>query len=358
VANIFDVATEAGVSHQTVSRVVNGDPNVRATTRARVDAAIAKLHYRPSAAARALASRKTRALGLISTGAPLFGPSSTMQGFDGAARQAGYQVSIASLPQSDAPTMRTDMRAAVDALLGQNVEAIVLIAPDSAAIEAIQAVDVRVPLVTADATAHEGLVAVSLDQFAGAVLVVEHLAALGHRSIVHVAGPAEWTDARERERGWRDASARLGLDQPEVVRGDWTPESGYRLGLDLAAQDDITAIFCANDQMALGVLHALSERGILVPAEISVVGFDDVPESAHYIPPLTSVRQDFAALGRQIMSTVEGLLAASGSGRGSGSGSGSTSMSASPPSQPQPASAVGVAAPTLVVRRSSGRVRA
>jgi len=315
VANIFDVASEAGVSHQTVSRVVNGDPNVRPATRAKVDDAIAKLNYRPSAAARALASRKTRALGLISTGGPLFGPSSIMQGFDGAARQAGYHVSIATLPPSDPLSMRVGMRAAVDALLGQNVEAIVLIAPDSGAIEAVQAIDVRVPLVTADSTAHDGLVSVSLDQFAGAVLATRHLISLGHTSIVHIGGPAEWTDALERERGWRHSLAAAGLDVPEVVRGDWTADSGYRIGLALGgpaareAGDGLTAVFCANDQMALGVLHAFAELRITVPDQVSIIGFDDVPEAAHYFPPLTTVRQDFGALGRKIMATVESLLA-------------------------------------------------
>lgn len=311
-ANIFDVASEAGVSHQTVSRVVNGDTNVRPATRQRVDAAIAKLNYRPSAAARALASRKTRALGLISTGGPLFGPSSIMQGFDGAAREAGYQVSIATIARSEPAVMRTEMRAAVDALLGQNVEAIVLIAPDSAAIDAIRSIPVSVPLVTADTGDYDGLVSVSLDQFAGAVLATENLVALGHRAIVHVAGPSDWTDALERERGWRSACARLGLSTPEPVRGDWSAESGYRIGHEMAARDDFTAVFCANDQMALGVLHAFSERRIAVPDQVSITGFDDVPEAAHYIPPLTTVRQDFSALGRRIMATVEAELGTEG----------------------------------------------
>ncbi|MBF4576139.1 substrate-binding domain-containing protein [Frondihabitans sp. VKM Ac-2883] len=337
VANIFDVATEAGVSHQTVSRVVNGDPTVRPATKARVDAAVSKLNYRPSAAARALASRKTRTLGLISTGGPLFGPSSIMQGFDGAARQAGYQVSIASLPTDDVTTFAAGMRSAVDALLGQNVEAIVLIAPDTAGIDAIRAVDVGRPLVAADSTASEGLVSVSLDQYAGAVLATRHLVELGHRRIVHVGGLSTWTDARERERGWRDVVTAAGVEPLPVVRGDWSPESGYRIGLDLAdraKRGEITAVFCANDQMALGILHALSERRIRVPDQVSIVGFDDVPEAAHYIPPLTTVRQDFAALGRQIMSTVEALLVPQG---------------APPVVQAAPAPA-----PALVVRESTG----
>lgn len=327
-ANIFDVASEAGVSHQTVSRVVNGDPNVRPATRARVDAAILKLNYRPSAAARALASRKTRALGLISAGGTLFGPASTMQGFDGAARQAGYQVSIATIPPDDQAEVGAGMRAAIDALIGQNVEAIVLIAPDTGSIEAIRKIDLRVPLVTADASPDDGLVSVALDQFGGAVLATEHLASLGHERIVHVGGPVAWNDARERERGWRDALVRLGLPQADVYRGDWTAASGYAIGHRLP--DDVTAVFCANDPTALGVLHALSERGMDVPGRVSVVGFDDIPDAAHFIPPLTTVRQDFTALGRRIMLTVEALLA---------------------PGDAEPLPAL---EPTLVVRESTG----
>ncbi|RKR72947.1 substrate-binding domain-containing protein [Frondihabitans australicus] len=338
-ANIFDVAQEAGVSHQTVSRVVNGDPNVRPATRQRVDDAIAKLNYRPSAAARALASRKTRALGLISTGGPLFGPSSIMQGFDGAAREAGYQVSIASINRPETVALRESMRSAVDALLGQNVEAIVLIAPDSRAIDAIGELAVPVPLVTADAGDHAGLVSVSLDQFSGAVLAAEHLASLGHRAILHVAGPSDWNDAVERERGFQAAAQRLGLAPLPSVRGDWSPESGYRLGADLADRveaGELTAIFSSNDQMALGLLHAFAERGVRVPEQVSIVGFDDVPEAAHFYPPLTTVRQDFGALGRQIMRTVEAQLAGP---------SAEPAASAPPESDPT--------APQLVVRAST-----
>ncbi|GAA4663636.1 substrate-binding domain-containing protein [Frondihabitans cladoniiphilus] len=302
--NIFDVAAEAGVSHQTVSRVLNGDKNVRPTTKARVEDAIAKLNYRPSAAARALAGRRARSLGLISTGGPLFGPSSIMQGFDVAARLAGYQVSTATLGQSEPGAMRI----AVDALLGQNVEAIVLIAPDAAAIEAIQAVDVQVPLVVADSGDYEGFLGVSLDQFGGAVAATEHLVSLGHRSIVHLAGPASWTDARAREEGWRSVVSRLGSPVPHVLRGDWTPDSGYRVGLELADRDDFTAVFCGNDQMALGVLHAFVEKGVDVPGRISVIGFDDIPEAAHFHPPLTTMRQDFEGLGRDLMRAVEAVI--------------------------------------------------
>jgi len=305
VATMFDVATAAGVSHQTVSRVVNGDPSVRPATRAKVEAAVEALAYRPSAAARALASRRTRTLGLISTGFPFYGPSSTMHGFNGAARAAGYQVSMATLDAGDAPGLRS----AVDALLGQDVAALVVVAADAASLAAVAALDPTVPLVVADAVDEPGRHAVSIDQALGARLAVEHLHALGHRAVAHVAGPGAWTDARERRRGWAEACAELGVDASVVVEGDWTPASGHRLGLELAARDDVTAIFCANDQMALGLVHALSDSGVRVPDDVSVVGFDDLPEAAHVVPPLTSVRQDFEALGRRTMAVVEALLA-------------------------------------------------
>lgn len=304
-ATLFDVAAAAGVSHQTVSRVVNGDPTVRAATKAKVDAAIDDLKYRPSLTARALASRKTKSIGVISTGFPHYGPSSTMHGFNGAARRAGYQVSMATLDDDD----RQGMRQALDALVGQNVAAIVLIAPDAEALEVLSRSGVSVPLVTADSEAEDGHHTVSFDQVAGAEAAVEHLAALGHRRIAHVAGPEGWMDGRERERGWRDACARLGVDSSVLLRGDWSPASGHRIGRQLAARDDVTAVFCGNDQMALGVVHAFTDAGLVVPRDASIVGFDDVPEAEHFVPPLTTVRQDFELLGRRIMATVEAVLA-------------------------------------------------
>jgi DNA-binding LacI/PurR family transcriptional regulator len=308
VATLFDVAAAAGVSHQTVSRVVNGDPSVRPATKAKVDTAIDELNYRPSLAARALASRKTTSLGLISTGFPYYGPSSTMHGFNGAARRAGYQVSMATLDVAD----RQGMQQALDSLLGQNVAALVLIAPDPEVLRVLRRADLSVPLVTADSEAEPGHHTVSLDQVAGAESAVEHLVALGHTRIAHVAGPEGWMDGRDRERGWRDACTRLGLDPSVLLRGDWTPASGHGVGREIVervARGEVTAVFCGNDQMALGLVHALAEAGVSVPGDVSIVGFDDIPEAAHFLPPLTTVRQDFEALGRLIMTTVEAVLA-------------------------------------------------
>lgn len=307
-ANITDVAKLAGVSHQTVSRVLN-DASVRPATRARVDAAIRELNYRPNPAARALVTRKSNAIGLIATGAPLYGPSSTMLAFNEAARAAGYQVIIASMTSVD----RESMVSAVEVLLGQRVEALVLIVADVAAFDAIAGLETEVPLLTAESSGRDGFVSVSIDQYAGARLAVRHLVALGHRAILHVRGPDWSVDAAERERGWRAELEASGLPVAPPLVGTWLADSGYSIGTELIRTGAVgapraTAVFSANDQMAIGLLHALADAGMRVPGDVSIVGFDDIPESAHYSPPLTTVRQDFADLGARMMEALVQVL--------------------------------------------------
>jgi DNA-binding LacI/PurR family transcriptional regulator len=300
VANIFDVARLAGVSHQTVSRVLNDLPNVRPATRTRVEDAIKQLRYRPSTAARSLVTRRSRTIGLITTGNPDYGPSSILLGFTEAARNARYLVSISSMLETDVASMR----AAVELLLSQNVEAIVLIAAHRGALEAIQGIDLGVPLIAVESSGRVGFHSVSIDQYRGAYDATSHLIALGHREIVHVAGPEDSMDATERVRGWSAALADRGLVARPPLIGDWSPGSGYRHGLALAESIDFTAVFSANDQMALGIMHALGTRGVSIPGDVSIVGFDDIPEAEHFTPPLTTVRQDFGELGRTVMSTL------------------------------------------------------
>ena len=316
-ANIFDVARLAGVSHQTVSRVVNDFPNVRPATRQRVEDAIRQLRYRPSTAARALVTKRSRTIGLITTGRPDYGPSSTALGFNDAARQARYTVSIASMVEADPGSIRSS----VELLLGQNVEAIVLIAGHRSALEAMQAIDLGVPLLAVESSGRSGFHSVSIDQYGGARAATDHLVQLGHRSILHVSGPEDSMDASERERGWRASLSSHGLVAREPLRADWSPRSGYLVGSRLVAERDAaharsapsalagcTAIFAGNDQLALGLMHAFAEHGIRVPGDISLVGFDDIPEAEHFTPPLTTVRQDFPALGRDIMATLVEIL--------------------------------------------------
>ncbi len=303
-ATMADVGKLAGVSHQTVSRVLNEPHRVSEETQARVRAAIEQLRYHPSTVARALATRRTKTIGLISTGLALHSHSKRMIAFNEAARAAGYQVSMASLALADEESMRD----ALDVLLGQSVEGIVLIAADEQALDIMKGIDLDVPLVTAESSGRSGRHNVAFDQFGGADLAVEHLAGLGHRRIAHLAGPSWSLDAAGRLEGWRHGLRTRGLPVSEPLVGDWTPESGYELGARVAADREVTAVFAASDQMSLGLIHALSDRGVRVPQDVSVVGFDDIPGAAHFLPPLTTVRQDFVELGRQIMATMLTLI--------------------------------------------------
>lgn len=303
VANIFDVAKAAGVSHQTVSRVLNRDETVGQVNRERVEEAIQRLDYRPSAAARALARRRTRTIGLLVVGLPFHGPASIANGVNAAARGSGWDVAIAATDGIDA----TDVRQAADSLLGQDVRAVVVVAPGPPVAAALADLAARLPVVTSvDVLA--GATVVPVDDEGGAVLAVEHLAALGHREVLHLAGPDDWTEADQRIAGWRSASARLGLRTPELLRGDWSASSGYALGTRIAREGAPTAIFSANDQTALGVLAAFREHGVRVPEDVSVVGYDDIPEAAFFTPPLTTLRPDFVGLGRRMLARVERLL--------------------------------------------------
>jgi DNA-binding LacI/PurR family transcriptional regulator len=302
---IFDVARLAGVSHQTVSRVLNDHPNVRDTTRARVREAVKQLRYRPNIAARVMANRRSRNLGLVTTGSSDYGPSSTVLGFASAARHAHYTVTISTAADAEPASLR----ASVDLLLGQQVEAIVLVASSVGILNAVAGVDFDTPVIAVESSGRGPLPNVSINQYAGAQLATEHLVSLGHRNILHLAGPADQMDATERLRGWRDTMGEHGLVARTPLEGDWSPASGYLLGARAASSPTkFTAIFSANDQMALGCLHALRDRGLRVPDDVSLIGFDDIPEAEHFSPPLTTMRQDFHQLGEDIMALVLATL--------------------------------------------------
>jgi DNA-binding LacI/PurR family transcriptional regulator len=298
-ANIFDVARLAGVSHQTVSRVINDRPNVRPATRERVEQAIAQLQFSPSPAARALVTRRTRTIGLVTPGISDYGPTSIAVHFNFAARAARYYVQSVSA-SSDDPN---GIRSVIEGLLRQRVDAIVLVVTDVAVLELVRSLDLAVPVVAAASTARRSPLIVSIDQYRGARAAVRHLAELGYTRVLHLGGPRPALDAIERLRGWRDELAVHRLETVQPLFGDWSAASGYRLGaeLDVRAGD---AVFVANDHMSTGLLSALRERGLSVPEDVSVVGFDDVPEAAYLYPALTTVRQDFGRLGEIIMQKV------------------------------------------------------
>lgn len=298
-ANIFDVARLAGVSHQTVSRVLNGLPNVRPATKERVEQAIVQLRYSPSPAARALVTRRTRTIGLITPSVADFGPTSIAMHFNLAARAARYSVDTVSTVDGSPDAVR----GTVEALLRQRVDAIVLVVTDASVVEMVQGLELSVPVVASASSARRGRHLVSIDQYRGARSAVRHLAEIGHTRILHVAGPRHAADAQERVRGWRDELAAHRLEPAEPYYGDWSAASGYVAATELDVQSG-AAIFVGNDQMSIGLLSALRERELHVPDDVSIVGFDDIPEAGFLYPPLTTVRQDFAALGQMMMQKV------------------------------------------------------
>jgi DNA-binding LacI/PurR family transcriptional regulator len=290
-----DVAKLAGVSHQTVSRVINGSDQVRQETRERVVAAMRMLDYRPNPVARALVTGRSKTIGVVSFDTTLHGPASTLFGIERAAHDEGYFTSIISLRALD----RASVLTAVERLRGQAVDGILVIAPQVSAAGAVAQVPADVAVVAVEAGPEDEVPLVTVDQFAGAAAATRHLLELGHRTVFHVAGPDDWMESRRRVAGWRHALQEAGAEAAEPLVGDWSARAGYELGRRLLAERDVTAVFVANDQMALGLLRVLHEAGRDVPGDVSVVGFDDVPEAAYFTPPLTTVRQDFMEMGRR-----------------------------------------------------------
>jgi len=292
-----DVAKLAGVSHQTVSRVLHDSPHVRRGTRDRVLAAIRQLDYRPNPVAQALVTGRSRSLGVVSFDTTLYGPASTLLGIEEAAHDRGYAVSIASLRSLN----RASVVGAVQRLRDQGVDGVVVIAPQRAAVDALLHLPPEVPVVAVEAGPDDSVPVVAVDQLAGAAAATRHLLELGHRNIWHIAGPEDWLEAEQRIEGWRSSLRAAGVGEPPLYRGDWSARSGYDLGEHLLGERSMTAVFVANDQMALGLLRRLHEAGRATPGEVSVVGFDDIPEAAYFTPPLTTVRQDFAEVGRSCL---------------------------------------------------------
>ena len=232
-----------------------------------------------------------------------WGPNSTLRALESAAREAGYAISAFSISDEEESQIDTG----VVELVTQGVDALCVIAPRASSLDLLRQQITGLPTLIIKAEPDAERHTVAVDQRAGATAAVTHLIELGHRSIAHLAGPLDWYDARAREQGWRDALTSASLPVAPPVVGDWTSDYGYIFGktYDFA---QATAVFAANDQMALGLIHGLAERGIRVPEDVSVVGFDDLPDARHFLPPLTTVRQDFAALGALALQLIIGAI--------------------------------------------------
>ena len=299
--NIRDVAALAGVSYQTVSRVLNHSESIKDSTRERVLAAIKELGFRPNQAARALVTSRSRTIGVLTADAKAYyGPTTAINSIEQYARDAGYRLSITNINSSD----NASIRSGLDYLLSQAVEALVVIAPQARVFDAILELSLTVPFVTLESTGRDPRHSLSIDQIAGARLATKHLIDLGHQEIMHISGPQDWIEAEARMQGFLDEINEADLRVRAPILGDWSAHFGYYAGLELLKFRDFTAVFAGNDQMALGFMHACRELGLDVPGDISVVGFDDIPEAAHFAPPLTTIRQNFAEVGRRAISVL------------------------------------------------------
>ncbi|WP_186317715.1 LacI family DNA-binding transcriptional regulator [Curtobacterium sp. 9128] len=294
------VADAAGVSMQTVSRVARGFDNVSPETRDRVRRVMTELGYRPNRAARALRSGRFRTIGVIMFTLASFGNMRTLEAIADAAGAADFTITL--LPMAS----RTEegVRSAFSRLHEQAVDGVVIIIESHVIDTAEVALPDGVPVVVVDSTGTTNHPAIDTDQAEGARLATQHLLDLGHETVWHVAGPASSYSAARRRAAWSATLVAAGRPVPPVFEGNWGTESGYRAGLEIARRPDVTAVFAANDQSALGILRACHELGRSVPESLSVVGFDDSPESDSFWPPLTTVHQSFDEVGRRAVSTL------------------------------------------------------
>lgn len=297
-----DVARMAGVSAQTVSRVARGESSVRPETAERVRGAMRQLGYVPNQAARALRYGSFRTIGVVGHRISRTGEAHIIEAIIEALRVEGYSVMLIDTPSSSAHDL-------VQAFgkLGRSVDGMVVLRLETPS-PAEVVLPPQMPIVVGDFRFADRHTAVGTDQAGGTRQAVGHLLEFGHRTVHHVSGPTESVQATARERAWQEALREVGRPVPQVVRGDWTPRSGYAAGLQLAADPEVTAVFCANDEMALGLLRACHEAGRRVPQDLSVVGFDDI--MAEWLwPPLTTVAQDFAAIGTELVTALMEQLA-------------------------------------------------
>ncbi|MFI8597523.1 LacI family DNA-binding transcriptional regulator [Rothia koreensis] len=303
-----EVADLARVSHQTVSRVVNGFAGVRPETRKRVEQAILDTGYRRNDAARTLVTKRSGLIGVVSAGSTLFGPVNTLVGIEEAARSSNYSTLLTTLREGS----EAEFEAALGQLLDRGVEAVVVIAAHERLVGYTAGTTVGVPLVVVgpSRTDMPHLATMSVNQEHGMRLAVQHISSLRHERIILLGGPHDWIDARQRLRAATEECKNLDLDF-EVIEGDWSPGCGYRVATELIARTDTlrpTALLAANDGMALGALAAFREGGWDVPDDVSVMGFDNLPESEYFQPPLTTIHQDFRALGGRVVSTLVSRL--------------------------------------------------
>ena len=307
---IKDVAQAAGVSTQTVSRVVNKFSYVSGETRQRVEAVVEQLDYRPSTLARSLSQQRSYTLGVVTFDLKYIGPSRTLNGIADRADELGYMLLMKELGNFD-PNRIDEV---INSLLARQVDGILWVVPEigdnhSWVDERLE--KIPVPVLFLAMQSREGISGVSTDNFQGAVLAVKHLLDCGRKKIGHISGPLGWWEADERKRGWRETLNAAGFETLEqcCTEGNWSSASGERAFIRLLELfPDMDAVFVANDQMALSVLREANRRGISIPEQLAVVGFDGIPESAYFSPSLTTISQDLQLLGEQAVQSIVEMI--------------------------------------------------
>jgi len=310
---IKHVAEQTGVSTQTVSRVINGRPDVAAETRQRVLEAIEQLGYQPNALARSLIRRRSHTLGVVTAGLTYIGPAYTLNGITDQAEAMGYSLLLKVLPSFESD----EVAPILDELLARQVDGVIWAVAEVGnnhawMDERLPALPVPIIFLTMHPQSEVNVVAV--DNYIGGRMATEHLLQQGYRRIGHIAGPLAWWESRQRMAGWRDALTEAGISvyDSHWAEGDWSPKSGEEaIQCLLEKYPDMDAAFIANDQMAFGVLSAAYRRGLQIPGELAIVGFDGIPEAAYLWPPLTTVHQDLYALGRTAVQHVVAMIEAS-----------------------------------------------
>lgn len=291
---IKEVASMAGVSTQTISRVINERPDVSPETRKRVQEIIKELDYRPSALARSLIRQRSHTLGIVIAGLHFLGPSRVLSGIAAAAEEAGYSLLLKELPQFD----ENDIEPIFEALLSRQVDGIIWAVPEVGENRdwiTTTALELSVPLVYLTMEPQTDISVVAIDNYQGGRMAMSHLLEQGYRRIGHISGPLDWWEARQRMAAWKDTLFAAGLEASDdhCVGGNWSPASGAAAIEKLLDQyPEVEAIFVGNDQMALGVIHFASQKGLRIPQDLGIVGFDNIAESAFFSPALTTIDQD------------------------------------------------------------------
>jgi LacI family transcriptional regulator len=310
--NITQVAKAAGVSTQTVSRVINNRPDVAPETRSRVQRIIEQVNYRPNILARSLIHRRSNTIGVVAMASSYYGPSNTLVGIEKMIRRLGYSLLLDFMHHPE----RDDVEMIINRLLSHQVDGILWAIPEIGNNRAWlqrQNAQLPIPVIYLSMQPQDKLPVIAIDNRFGARLATEHLLAKGFRKIGHIAGPPDWWEARQRQAGWEETLQATGLpvENRQTAAGDWSAASGEAsIHCLMESFPEMEAVFVGNDQMALGVLQAAHRTGRHIPHDLAVVGFDNIPESCYFWPGLTTIDQPLIELGGRAVETLCDLIEA------------------------------------------------